>query len=48
MNKKPITAKELRDLLNELPPEHDDKPVCCWINSQSPAEPIYTGVIVFL
>jgi hypothetical protein len=26
-----------------LPPEHDDKPVCCWINSQSPTEPIYTG-----
>ena len=43
MNKKPITVKELRDLLNALPSEHDDKPVCCWINSQSPTEPIYTG-----
>ena len=43
MNKKPMTVKELRDLLNMLPPEHDDKPVCCWINSQSPTEPIYTG-----
>lgn len=43
MNKKPMTVKELRDLLNALSSEHDDKPVCCWINSQSPTEPIYTG-----
>ena len=43
MNKRPITVKELRDLLNALSSEHDGKPVCCWINSQSPTEPIYTG-----
>lgn len=38
-----LTVKNLREKLNELGPDHDDKPICCWINSQSPVEPIYSG-----